>query len=154
MGADVVAHDSNAPISTQGDVLEGSLNKGKLILTGNVEIRQDDTLMKSDTAEVFSKAGTTTPERAVAKGRVSILKRPNPRVPEIRAVADELEYFVEDRRVILKGKPKIWRGKELLQGEVIELALDTGDIRIRSARSILDPRTQQEFSNSGGGNPK
>ncbi len=137
MGADVVAHDSNAPISTQGDVLEGSLNKGKLILTGNVEIRQDDTLMKSDTAEVFSKAGTTTPERAVAKGRVSILKRPNPRVPEIRAVADELEYFVE-----------------LLQGEVIELALDTGDIRIRSARSILDPRTQQEFSNSGGGNPK
>jgi lipopolysaccharide transport protein LptA len=137
LGADVVAHDSNAPISTQGDVLEGSLNKGKLILTGNVEIRQDDTLMKSDTAEVFSKAGTTTPERAVAKGRVSILKRPNPRVPEIRAVADELEYFVE-----------------LLQGEVIELALDTGDIRIRSARSILDPRTQQEFSNSGGGNPK
>jgi len=150
-GAETVRHDTNAPISTSGDVLEGSLNKGKMTLTGNVEIRQDDTLMKSDVAEVFSKPGTTTPERALAKGRVSILKRPSPSVPEIRAVADELEYFVDERKVILKGKPKIWRGKELLQGEIMELALDTGDIRIRSARSVVDPRSQQDPKSPGRG---
>jgi lipopolysaccharide transport protein LptA len=144
-GSDVVQHNTQAPISTQGDVLEGSLNKGRVFLNGNVEIRQDDTLMKSDVAEIFSKPGTTSPERAVARGNVSIFKRPNPRVPEIRAVAEELEYFVNERRVILKGKPKIWRGKELVQGEVIELALDTGDIRIRSARSVVDPRNQQDL---------
>lgn len=153
-GSDVVKHDTQAPISTQGDVLEGSLNKGKMTLTGNVEIRQDDTLMKSDVAEVFSKPGTTSPERALARGNVSILKRPNPRVPELRAVAEELEYFINERRVILKGRPKIWRGKELLQGEVIEVALDTGDIRIRSARSIVDPRTQGEFSKGAKPAPK
>ena len=150
-GSDSVKHDTNAPISTSGDVLEGSLNKGKMTLTGNVEIRQDDTLMKSDVAEVFSKPGTTTPERALAKGRVSIFKRPSPRVPEIRAVADELEYFVDERKVVLKGKPKIWRGKELLQGEIIELALDTGDIRIRSARSVVDPSSQQDPKSPGRG---
>lgn len=143
-GSDAVKHDANAPIAWQGDDLEGSLGKGILLLKNNVEIRQDDTLMKSDTAELFSKPGTTTPDRAIAKGRVSILKRPNPRVPEIRAVADEIEYFVQERKVILKGQPKIWRGKELLQGEIMELALDTGDIRIRSARSVVDPKNAQQ----------
>jgi len=140
---DVAKHNTSAPISIQGDEVSASINQGKTSLTGNVVIQQDDTTMKSDVAEIFSKPGTTTPERAVAKGRVSILKRPNPRVPEIRALAEEIEYFIIERRVILKGKPKIWRGKELVQGEVIEMALDTGDIRIRSARSILDPSTQQ-----------
>jgi lipopolysaccharide transport protein LptA len=146
LGSDTMRHNTEAPISTQGDELEGSLNTGKMTLNGNVQIRQDDTLMKSDMAEVYTRPGTSTPERAVAKGRVSILKRPGPRVPEIRATADELEYFVQNRIVVLKGKPKIWRGKELLQGEVMELALDTGDIRIRSARSVVDPRSQQEFN--------
>jgi lipopolysaccharide transport protein LptA len=152
-GSDTVKHDSNAPIAWQGDELEGSLGKGILLLKNNVEIRQDDTLMKSDIAELYSKAGTTTPDRAIAKGRVSILKRPNPRVPEIRAVANEIEYFVQERRVILKGQPKIWRGKELLQGEVMELALDTGDIRIRSARSVVDPKNAQQGEKGSSSSP-
>ena len=135
----IIEHNRSAPISTQGDVLQGSLAKGKLRLSGNVEILQDDTLMKSDLADIFSKPGTTAPERALAKGKVSLLKKPNARVPEIRAIADEIEYFIAERRVVLRGKPKIWRGIEQLQGEVIEVALDTGDIRIQAARSILDP---------------
>lgn len=147
-GADAVRHDSNAPIAWQGDELQGSLNKGVLYLKNNVEIRQDDTLMKSDVAELYSKPGTTTPNRAIAKGRVSILKRPSPLVPEIRAVAEEIEYFVQEQKVVLKGKPKIWRGKELLQGEVMELALDTGDIRILSARSVVDPKNAQQGDKS------
>lgn len=147
-GSDAVRHNSNAPIAWQGDDLEGSLGKGILYLKNNVEIRQDDTLMKSDVAELYSKPGTTTPDRAIAKGRVSILKRPSPLVPEIRAVAEEIEYFVQERKVILKGKPKIWRGKELLQGEIMELALDTGDIRIRSARSVVDPKNAQQGGQS------
>ena len=147
-GSDVTKHNANAPIRTKGDTLEGSLAKGKMTLTGNVEIQQADTIMRSEVAEVFSKPGTTTPERAVAKGKVSIKKSPSPTVPEIRAVADELEYFVATRRVVLKGKPKIWRGQELLQGEVIEAELDTGEIKVRGARGVVDPKSQQ-----GGGNP-
>ena len=148
-GGDVTKHNANAPISTKGDILEGSLAKGKMTLTGNVEIHQADTVMNSDVAELFSKPGTTTPERAVAKGKVSIKKSPSPTVPEIRAEADELEYFVATRRVVLKGRPKIWRGQELLQGEVIEAELDTGEIKVRGARGVVDPKTQQG-SGSGG----
>jgi lipopolysaccharide transport protein LptA len=140
LGTDVLTHDNSAPIQTLGDELEGSLQKGRTRLKGNVVIIQGDAEMKSDEAEIFSLPNSTTPQRAVAKGNVRLLKRPNPKVPEIRGTADEIEYFVMGRRVILKGKPKIWRADELIQGEVIELSLDTGDVKIRSARSILDPK--------------
>jgi lipopolysaccharide transport protein LptA len=146
LSPDVMAHDNAAPIHTVGDELEGSLQKGRTKLKGNVVITQGDAEMKSDEAEVFSVPGSTTPQKAIAKGNVRLLKRPNAKVPEIRGVAEEIEYFVAERRVVLRGKPKIWRAQELVQGEIIELALDSGDIKIRSARSILDPKSAPQNS--------
>ena len=145
LSPDVLTHDNSAPIQTVGDELEGSLQKGRTKLRGNVVITQGDAEMKSDEAEIFSAPNTTTPQRAIARGNVRLWKRPNPKVPEIRGVAEEIEYFVLERRVVLKGKPKIWRAQELIQGEVIEMALDTGDIKIRSARSILDPKSSPDI---------
>ena len=46
---------------------------------------------------------------------------------------------MSSRKVILRGKPKIWRGRELLQGEVIEVFLDTNEIKVRGARGVMDP---------------
>jgi lipopolysaccharide transport protein LptA len=132
-------HNSSAPVAYSAQSLEGSLTAGRILLKGNVEIEQADAIMKSDVAEIFSKKGESTPQRAVAKGRVSLYKAANATNQELRAVANELEYFIRNRKVILKGKPKIWRGRELLQGEIIEVFLDTNEIKVRGARGVMEP---------------
>jgi lipopolysaccharide export system protein LptA len=134
-----IDHNSNAPIAYSAQSLEGSLNQGRVLLKGDVEIEQGDALMKSDVAEIFSAKGTTTPNRALAKGRVSLFKSATAQSAELRAVANELEFFMASRKAVLKGKPKIWRGRELLQGEVIEVFLDTNEIKVRGARGVMDP---------------
>lgn len=137
-------HNSSAPVSYSAQSLEGSLTQGRVLLKGDVQIEQADAVMKSDVAEIFSNKGGTTPQRAVAKGRVSLNKPATATTQELRAVAQELEYFMRGRRVILKGKPKIWRGRELLQGEVIEVFLDTNEIKVRGARGVMEPATSPQ----------
>lgn len=146
--SDVTKHDTNAlVILKNGDSLEGSLKSGKMTLRGNVELQQADTTLKADSCELYSKPGTTLPERAVARGKVSVRKRPLAGALELRASADEVEYFIPTRRVILKGRPKVWRGDELLQGEVIEVNLDTEDIVVRGASAVVDPKLDSKGSN-------
>lgn len=132
-------HNSSAPVSYSAQSLEGSLTQGRILLKGDVQIEQADAVMKSDVAEIFSNKGESTPQRAVAKGQVKLNKAATATTQELRAVANELEYFMRTRKVILKGKPKIWRGRELLQGEVIEVFLDTNEIKVRGARGVMDP---------------
>lgn len=142
-------HNSAAPVNYSAQSLEGSLTQGRILLKGDVEIQQADAVMKAEVAEIFSAKGSSAPQRAVAKGRVSLFKSATAQSAELRAVANELEYFMSNRRVILKGKPKIWRGRELLQGEVIEVFLETSEIKVRGARGVMEPSS----SESANGNP-
>ncbi|NBO39060.1 hypothetical protein EBU99_10815 [bacterium] len=144
-------HNSSAPVAYSAQSLEGSLTQGRILLKGDVQIEQADAVMKADVAELFSPKGATSPNRAVAKGRVSLNKSATPQSAELRAVANELEYFMPIRKVILKGKPKIWRGRELLQGDVIEVFLDTNEIKVRGARGVMDPAANASpVGNQGG----
>lgn len=146
-----IDHNTGAPVQYSAQSLEGSLTEGRVLLKGDVEIEQADAVMKSEVAEIFSAKGSTTPNRAVAKGRVSLFKSATAQSAELRAVANELEYFMPARKVVLKGKPKIWRGRELLQGEVIEVFLETNEIKVRGARGVMDPSTgASPVGNSGG----
>lgn len=134
-----IEHNSSAPVNYAAQSLEGSLTQGRVLLKGDVQIEQADALMKADVAEIFSTQGTSQPQRAVARGRVSLKKAATATTQELRAVANELEYFIPIRKVLLKGKPKIWRGRELLQGELIEVFLNTNEIKVRGARGVMEP---------------
>jgi lipopolysaccharide export system protein LptA len=77
---------------------------------------------------------------------VTIVKTASPASPQIKANAEELEYFFETRKVILKGKPKILRGKEQIQGDIVEIYLDTGEVKIKGAQGVLDPKSKETSS--------
>ncbi len=138
-GDDITEHDDSAPIEVEGDLVTGVREKGVLNLVGNVKITQDDAKLTSDKATVFSEPGTTRAQRALARGNVKFKKKPTESVPPLRAEADELEYFVADRRIRLFGKPRVWRGAELIQGKEIFVELDTGAVTIKGARGIVEP---------------
>lgn len=130
-------HNEAAPVVYSADSLEGSLVLGQVRLEGDVKIEQANAIMKADKAEILSDKKTTTPKKAIAKGRVSLFKSATAESEELRALAREMEYFIPTRKVILKGDPKIWRGPELLEGKVIEVFLDTNEIKVKGARGVM-----------------
>ncbi|MEY2988805.1 MAG: hypothetical protein RJB13_2326 [Pseudomonadota bacterium] len=134
-------HNEAAPVVYSADTLEGSLVLGQVRLEGDVKIEQANAIMKADKAEILSDKKTTTPKKAIAKGRVSLFKSATAESEELRALAREMEYFIPIRKVILKGDPKIWRGPELLEGKVIEVFLDTNEIKVKGARGVMSSPT-------------
>lgn len=145
--ADVFKHDSNAPLSYAAEEsLDLSRKTGELELIKNVVIVQSELTLKSDKANIYSKPGTTAPERLIARGHVNLDKKGATPDTDIHAVADEIEYFVNTRKAILRGKPKIWKGKELLRGEIIELDLPTEAIRVKNPSGVMDPKAARNTS--------
>lgn len=137
---DVTQHDQDAPVRVEGDLVTGAREKGELHLKGHVIIRQANAELRSEEATVYSEPGTTRAERAIAKGNVRFFKKPDGDVPPLKAEADELEYFVADRRIRLQGDPRVWRGTELIEGREIFVELDTGAVTIKGARGVIQPK--------------
>ena len=139
-GSDVTHFDSQAPLKIiNADELEGSQRNGFVVLTGHVHLAQADTSIKSDRAHIYFEATTKQAHRAVAKGNVKIQKKPSDNAPSLHATADEIEFFVKTRKAVLRGKPKIWRGDEVMQGQIMELDLNSGQVRVRGVSGLLDP---------------
>lgn len=135
---DVTKHNTDSPVSFKADNMKGV--KGKVTeLIGNVYILQDNTALRSKKATIFPDPVTNRPVKAIAVGNVKVDKKPSPEVPEIHAVAEQIEYFFDTKSAILTGRPKIWRGDEVLTGQIMEMNLVTGEVQIRGVRGVVDP---------------
>jgi lipopolysaccharide transport protein LptA len=141
---DLTRHDQDAPVKVEGDLVTGAREKGELHLKGNVVIRQANAELRSDEAVVYSEPGSTRADRAIAKGHVRFRKEPNGDAPPLKAEAQELEYFVADRRIRLLGEPRLWRGTELIEGKEIFVELDSGAVTIKGARGVIEPKPTEK----------
>lgn len=151
-------HDNNAPVFFSGKHGDGSRTTGILNLVGDVVIIQDDTILKSNKAQIFSNPGSVpTPgtskiQRALATGNVRVMKKATPSAPEIKATGDETEFLVPDRILILKGKAKVWRTDEYINGDVIKVSLNSGDVDIVRPEGTIDPKTENKAFGQSSGN--
>lgn len=136
---DPFAHNDQAPVHIAGDHVTGQRQKGELELVGNVEIKQDDAELYSDRAKVYTMKGTTRAERAIAEGNVRFFKAASENSLPIKAVADKVIYEIATRTIELQGKPKLWRGEELIQGQVIRVNLETSAVTIEGAQGVVSP---------------
>ena len=153
-GQDIGNHDNNAPVFFSGNHADGSRTTGILNLVGNAIISQDDTTLKSNKAQIFSFPGTLpTPgmnriQRALATGNVRIVKKATLSAPEIKASGDETEFFVQEKILILKGRAKVWKINEYLNGDIIKVNLNSGDIEVLHPEGTVDPKSaNNSFSN-------
>ncbi|KAB8036264.1 hypothetical protein GCL60_15890 [Silvanigrella paludirubra] len=147
-------HNSNAPVYFDGNTADGSLKTGILNLVGNVVLIQDDTKLTSDKAKLIGNpgknftSGSRSIQKAIATGNVHILKKSSPNAPEIKANADEIEFLVPKRIMILKGKAKVWKEQEFINAEYIEINLETGDISLKEPHGTIDPRSTSNMGKS------
>lgn len=137
---DMFQHDTSLPLVYKAEMGGGSRKDGSIELIKNVVIVQGEMTLNADKAELYSDPNSQTPNRVVAKGNVKLVKKGLSSGTGIHAEAEEIEYFANTRKAVLKGKPKIWKGKEMLRGEVIELDIPTEGIRVKNPSGIVDPK--------------
>ena len=136
---DLTKHDTSAPIDFRGNVMKGQRAAGQVDLQGDVVITQADARITANSATLLSDRASQQTRKAIARGNVRLTKQPTSAAPPLRAEAEEMEFFVPERRVVMTGKPKVWRGNELIQGREILLDLNSGEVTIKEARGTVEP---------------
>jgi lipopolysaccharide transport protein LptA len=135
-------HSSRAPIYYSADILKVFQKESLVRLEGHVKITQEDTEITSDTADIFmSGDGKWSPQRALAKGHVVLIKNETP--DNIRGESEEMDYSIPEEKILFKGKPKVWRGPEKLFGETIQWMVKTGEITVFKAQGVLQPKSNR-----------
>jgi len=118
-------------INIEADRMETNQQKNSVHFTGNVEARQNDLTIWSDSMTVHYADGagsgiektaplSQTVDALVSEGNVRI------KSGTWTASGDRMEYYEKERKVILTGNTKVWENNNTVTGERIELFLDEG----------------------------
>lgn len=152
------AKKSSGPVHVEADRMESLQNENAVLFTGRVVAKQDNLIIHSDSMTVYYlseeekaklPAGDTRKmKKLYATGHVELQNE------GWIATSDNMEYFEQERKVILTGHAKAWQDNNIVTGESITLYLDQG-------KSIVD-RSQKPgervkaffYPGSEGGNNK
>jgi lipopolysaccharide export system protein LptA len=109
-------------------------------LVKDVVLTQADMRMESDRVKAFMDQATNQPVKIVATGNVKLFKDDIDPTKRVRAVGNEAVFYNADRKVILRGNPKLWRGDDLIRGKEITYELDTGWVKVDRVEGVLVPK--------------
>ncbi len=121
-------HNSNAPVNFDADALDLLDNQNRLVLSGNVVIRQDRLTLRTARATVdYTNNGSLDIQRLTATGGVSVNRGGE-------TVRGDVGIYDFNRRIItLSGNVKVARGSDRLQGGRLVIDLNSGVSSVDSA---------------------
>tara|TARA_B100001142_G_C14030722_1_gene538010 strand:- start:13 stop:516 length:504 start_codon:yes stop_codon:yes gene_type:complete len=127
-------HDSTLPIEVIADELEVKQNENKAIFSGNVDALQGNMVLRADSLIVYyhdKNDGTDQQgiSRIDAAGNVFV-SSPNETARGTNGV-----YNVDKKIIILIGEVILTQGDNVIQGERLEMDLETGESRISKSTS-------------------
>ena len=132
------------PILFSGKNLFGDKNANFLELKQDVFVRRSDFSLKSHQARIFFKSGSDNEvERVFAEGDVRMEKFDEKRQEKIKSFSETAEYFTAQELVILKGKPKLIRGKDTVKGKIIKYEPKTGIVTIEEVSGVVDAKNSK-----------
>jgi len=135
-----VQNAKRPPIEFKSSGLSGQRSKGSIRLVDNVVVWQGDLRLEANEAVIYYDEKTSEVARIVATGNVR-MNRSSKDLPEkIRAEGQELVFYNFDRKVILRGNAKLWRGGDLIRGREIIYDLDKAIIRADRVDGLVQPK--------------
>lgn len=142
LGAQAIgAHNSNAPVNFGADHIELQDKQKRVVLSGNVDIVQDDLhLTAARTTLAYTDATKLTLNRIDAAGGV-VVTRANE-----RASGDVAVYDFDRRIITMAGNVALRRGKDTLNGGRLVIDLNTG-------QSSVDGRSGAPAAGAVAGSP-
>ena len=144
---------NDSQIVIKADSLEIDDQNQIVTFTGNVDAREKEFVIncqklvvyyKDLSAKRVSAPGEFNIDRIIATGEVKIT-RPNGGL----ATAEEAQYYRNDEKLILTGKPKVKQGDDYVQGSKITLFLKENRSVVEGSkdskvRAVYSPRNDKE----------
>lgn len=124
------------PISYSADNLEYMDGNRQLVLTGNVDVVQDDSRLQSDKLTLFFKGGgsgasgalgTGDIDKIIAEGQVFYVR------PDQKARGDRAVYETASDSVTFTGNVVVATDENVIRGETLVLEISGGRTTIRPA---------------------
>lgn len=130
------------PVSIKADSLEVDYASDRLTYRGNVVVRQNDVILKSDRLDLVYKVDDRDPiVKAEASGRVSIQKG------ESKAVGGRAVYDRQTKTIVLSEDPMLLQGPNRIGGEKIKVYLAEGRSVVEGGRgrvrAVLYPGSEK-----------
>ena len=118
--------DPKKPISWQSTGLRGLKESGTIELIDEVLVSQGSLNVTADYAKVFFDNAEREVDKVVAEGDVKMSKVDEGSGERIKAFGDRVYFLNSERKVILEGNARLWRGADLIQGKKIIYEMETG----------------------------
>lgn len=120
---------SSAPIHVEADRMVSKQKENAVIFTGKVEAKQEGLTINADEMTVFhhDEAATDTPDKGTSQKIQKLFADGNVKITKegLVATGDHMEFFSEERKVLLTGNTKVWQDNNLVTGDRILLDLAT-----------------------------
>ncbi|MDE8651679.1 lipopolysaccharide transport periplasmic protein LptA [Novosphingobium album (ex Liu et al. 2023)] len=114
-------HDSDAPVDFGADRIELQDRQDRVVLSGNVDIRQGELRLRAQrTIVALSSAGSQDIERVTATGGVVVTRN------DQRATGDVAIYDFNKRIITMVGNATLTRGGDTLRGNRFVIDLNSG----------------------------
>jgi lipopolysaccharide export system protein LptA len=140
------------PINITADRMDAFQKENRVVFEGNVVVHQDDTYIyaRRITADVASQETGGGIRKVIAQQDVRISQ--NDRV----ATCDRAEFDHISRTIELSGRPKIWQGKDWIDGDKVLVQLDQEKMTVvgsdeKRVSAVLYPKGRTEPGEAGEG---
>lgn len=121
---------TDEPIHVEADRMVSKQKENAVIFSGNVDAKQGMLNIHSDEMTVYhqSQPATAGPkqdgpqkiQKLYAEGNVKIVQE------NLVATGNHMEFFADERKVLLTGDTKVWQDNNVVTGEKVMLDLKTG----------------------------
>jgi lipopolysaccharide export system protein LptA len=123
--------DRAQPVTVDSDKMERFGRESLVVFTGNVVVRQENSVQYADRMEVYLDEKGNRILRTVSTGNVRIITR------DCRTgTARRAEYHDLEQRVVLSGSARVWQEDNVVSGESIVIYLSQD-------RSVVQGGTQE-----------
>jgi lipopolysaccharide export system protein LptA len=110
--------DRNHPVTVDSDRMERFGKESLIIFSGNVIVRQNNSVQYADRMEVYLDEKGDRILRTVSTGSVRIVTRDCK-----TGTAKRAEYFDLEQRVVLIGNARVWQDDNVVSGDTITIFL-------------------------------
>ena len=128
-----------ASVQFESKSLQAMKDQNRVMLKEDVVVTQEDFRMEADEATIYFDPRTREASKIIASGRVKVFKSDAETKQRIKAECNEAVFYNQDRKMVLRGNAKLWRGDDLVRGKQITYELDTGWIKAERVEGVVQP---------------
>lgn len=139
------AADSELPIEVDAEKMELRGKENLVIFSGSVVSRRGDVDLSSDELVVFLDEEGKEVQRIEAEGNVRIRKG------DILISGDKGVLELVEETFVITGNPRMWRGRDVVEGELIRLNLVDEKVNVEGAKIIMFPADAEKDTGSDKG---